>query len=225
MNAVQMHQRARTMHHRYNRSAVTFTAPSLPSALGLRVRSGRAIAVVLNGAHRGPTLLDCRVIPLADPALPESTQPYHVALVDHQLRDMGAAKPLIAAVHRTARRSVAAMLKVYLASGWRIDRAALVVGSLIDPALVANQHMRAHALEGQLFRTALEQALTAEGLRCSFLVERTAYADAAKSLPLPEEEVKLTIKELGRTCSGHWRADEKLAALGAWTLLRSVRSS
>jgi hypothetical protein len=213
------------MHHRYNRRVVTFTPSSFPSALGLRVRSGRAIAVVLNGPHRAPMLRDCRVIPLADPAVPASVQPYHAALVDHQLRDMGAAKPLIAAVQRAARRSVYAALKAYLAAGWRIDRAALVVGSLIDPALVANQHMRAHALEGQLFRTALAQALTAEGLRCSFLVERTAYADAAKSLPLPEDEIKLTIKELGRRYSGHWRADEKLAALGAWTLLRSVRSS
>jgi len=197
----------------------------MTAALGLRVRSGRAIAALVSPAEGAPTLLDCRVVPLSDPAVPGSVQPYHAALVDHQLRDLAAAQPLIAAVHQTARRSAADMLKRYRANGWSVDRAVLVVGSLIDPSLVANQHMRAHALEGQLFRTALEQALSAEGLRCSFLIERVAYAEAAKSLTLTEEKIKLAVKQLGQSFNGHWRADEKLAALGGWIALAAPSGS
>src|SRR5256884_6499616 len=37
--------------------------------------------------------------------------------------------------------------------------------SLIDPARIGNDHIRAHALEGQLFRTALERAAHAARLR------------------------------------------------------------
>lgn len=183
------------------------------------MRSGRAIAVVLGGSRQAPVLLDCRVIHLADPAMPESIQPYHAALIDHQLRRMDAAKPLVAAVHAATRRAVEGALKEYAARGWRIESAVLVVGSVIDPALVANQHMRAHALEGHLFRTELEQALTSAGLRCACLLERTAYVDAAASLPMRAGELKAAVANLGRERSGHWRADEKLAALGAWTVL------
>ena len=187
--------------------------------LGCRVRSGRAVAVLVGADDGSPSLLDVRLVSLSDAATPESVQPYHAALVDHRLQDMGAAKPLIAIVRRTARRSVTSLLDEYGNRGWRTDRATLVVGSLVDPATIANQHMRAHALEGQLFRTVLSEALTDVDVRCSFLLERTAYDDAADILRRPAVVVRRTIGELGRGRGGPWRADEKLAALGAWTAL------
>ena len=54
-------------------------------------------------------------------------------------------------------------------------RAALVVGSQIDPANIANPHIRAHALEGRLFRSAVAETLQDHEIRTEILLERDAY--------------------------------------------------
>jgi hypothetical protein len=94
-----------------------------------------------------------------------------------------------------------------------------VVGSLIDPAAVANPHIRAHALEGRLFRTILEDALRSAKLACAMILERETYLKAAAALGRTEDQVKRTVSALGRSAGGPWRADEKLAAAAAWLRL------
>jgi len=64
-----------------------------------------------------------------------------------------------AVVRSAAERSIKTLLAAYRDLGPAPRTAALVVGSLIDPAKVGNPHIRAHALEGQLFRTVLAEAL------------------------------------------------------------------
>src|SRR5439155_1690202 len=78
-----------------------------------------------------------------------------------------------------------ALLEEYRRQGRRVRRVALVVGSLIDPARIGNDHIRAHALEGRLFRTALEGAVRAARLPCTTLVERSLYETAAARLKRP----------------------------------------
>jgi hypothetical protein len=101
-----------------------------------------------------------------------------------------------------------------------VRRVALVVGSVIDPATIANDHIRAHALEGRLFRTALERAARSRRLVCSVVVERSLYATAAATLKRPASRVKRTVSALGRALGGPWRADEKTATVAAWLALR-----
>jgi hypothetical protein len=93
------------------------------------------------------------------------------------------------------------------------------VGSTVDPATISNQHIRAHALEGQLFRMVLQEVLSAQGLSCSVVVERRAFAEAAVALALADSELKRRLANLGRETSGPWRAEQKLAALVAWKAL------
>ena len=97
---------------------------------------------------------------------------------------------------------------------------ALVVGSVIDPMTIANDHIRAHALEGQLFRTALERAARAGKVPCQVLVERSLYQTVANRLRRPTGELKRAVAELGSGIAGPWRADEKAATLAAWLVLR-----
>ena len=104
--------------------------------------------------------------------------------------------------------------------GYTIRRAGLVVGSQINPDTIANPHIRAHALEGRLFRTTLEDSLRSRGIHCSLFTERDAYAVAAKSLGLSTGRVRDMLENLGRAVAGPWRADQKLAALAAWMALR-----
>jgi hypothetical protein len=124
-------------------------------------------------------------------------------------------------VQRVTRRSLTALLREYRLTR-RIRGVALVVGSTIDPATIGNDHIRAHALEGQLFRTALEGAARADRLPCTTLVERALYDTAAARLKRPTTAIKGVVAELGRAVDGPWRADEKAATVAAWLMLRSV---
>jgi hypothetical protein len=50
------------------------------AALGFRVKSGWAAAVLLSGPVRSPRLCDNRAIDLSDARFPETRQPYHAAM-------------------------------------------------------------------------------------------------------------------------------------------------
>src|SRR2546430_5528611 len=80
-------------------------------------------------------------------------------------------------------------------------------------------HIRAHALEGQLFRTALERAARAARLPCATLVERSLYETAAIRLKRSPDALRRAVTDLGGSLGGPWRADEKAAALAAWLAL------
>jgi hypothetical protein len=94
-----------------------------------------------------------------------------------------------------------------------------VVGSQLDPATIANPHIRAHAFEGRLFDSVLEEALRAHKIRTAILVERDAYAKAAAELKKSIDDLRRTIQELGRSTEAPWRGEQKLAALAAWLAL------
>src|SRR2546422_7685546 len=123
-------------------------------------------------------------------------------------------------VERVTGRSVRRRLQDYRGAGHPARRAGLVVGSVIDPTRIANDHIRAHALEGRLFRTVLERAVRSFRLPCAVIVERRAYATAADRFKRRENDVKRAVTELGRAIEGPWRADEKTAALAAWVAFR-----
>ena len=188
------------------------------AALGFRVKSGWAAAVLLAGPVESPQLLDRRIVQLCDPAIPESKQPYHAKMGTLQTDDAKVER-LRKVIVNTAEDSVSELMKEFQRDGQQIRRANLVVGSDIDPARIANLHIRAHALEGRLFRTVLEHALGSCGLKCSIIVERNAYKQAGEVLNKSEKQLKQALTQLGRALDGPWRADEKMAALAAWLAL------
>src|SRR5438876_1610561 len=151
------------------------------AALGFRVKSGWAAAVFLTGPGRSPQLCDVRRIELSDPRLPETRQPYHGAMGKLET-DTTKINRRVSVVRSIAQQSIATLLASYRQKGYAISRAALVVGSQVDPDSIANDHIRAHAFEGQLFRSALEEALQTCGIRTEILIERNAYAQAAAKL-------------------------------------------
>jgi len=191
------------------------------AAIGFRVKSGWATVVLLADPIRSPHVLDRRVVDLCDPNTPESRQPFHSALGVHEAADEKAAAPLRRIVKRCANRSVANLIKDYRSCGRDLCGAGLVVGSEIDPTTIKNPHIRAHALEGRLFREVLEAALRSNGLDCLVVVEREIYNVATTRLRQPENELKRSVAELGRALSGPWRSDEKTATLAAWLALAS----
>ncbi len=194
---------------------------SPPCALGFRIKSGWATTVLLAGPSAAPRVVERRVTLLADPDDPEARQPYHAALGTHQARAAAAVKRLTKSVARFARRSVARLIAEHRAAGYRVRAVGIVAGSVVDPASIANDHIRAHAEEGRLFRTVVEQAVRAYRLPVRITVERELYATATRVLRTPAARIKTRVAVLGEAVDGPWRAEEKAAALAAWMALNS----
>ncbi|HYK82952.1 MAG TPA: TfoX/Sxy family protein [Gemmatimonadales bacterium] len=195
-------------------------AAQATTALGVRVKSGWATAVVLVGPVGTPRVAERHRLDLSDPRVPTSRQPYH-AIMRAPARDAARLeKRLRAIVERATRRSLAPLLEHCRRAGYPVRHVALVVGSDIDPAKIGNAHIRAHALEGRLFRTVLERAVRARRVACSVVVERSLFAQAATALKRSERDLRAAVTELGHALPGPWRAEEKAATVAAWVALR-----
>jgi hypothetical protein len=192
------------------------------TAIGCRVKSGWAVAVLLGAPAAAPRVLDHRRVLLSDPAVPASRQPYHAGFGTAR-RDRGAIVRLARLVARCARDSMRTLVRAYRAAGARPARMALVVGSTVDPASITNPHIRAHAEEGRLFRTVLATAARRYGIRCVVLVERDLAAAAARALGQRPERLRRRVSQLGDGLERPWRAEEKSAATAAWLLLGSPK--
>lgn len=186
--------------------------------MGFRVKSGWSSAVVISGPSASPTVLHARRIDLNDPAVPESRQPYHA--VDPAGGELEAdekrLEQRVQVVRRVTTQSVGNLLADCRANGWTPQVAGLVAGSLTDPSTIHHPHIRAHAMDGRLFRIVVEDAVRAHGLSCVVLGEKTAFSSATKVIHRPEDSIKRSLVNLGRHVEGPWRAEEKLAALAAW---------
>ena len=188
------------------------------AALGFRVKSGWAAVVLLMKPTHAPQLSDVSRVELSDPRLPETRQPYHAGMGKLET-DSTALNRREGVVRCIAQQSLTTLLVGYRQRGFQIKRATLVVGSQIDPATIANPHIRAHTLEGRLFRSVVEETLHDQGIRTDVLLERDAYALVASRLKQSTDDVKRMIQSLGRSIpvrGRSWRAEQKLAALAAW---------
>jgi hypothetical protein len=189
------------------------------TAVGFRVKSGFAIAVVLDGSRRAPRAVAARIVEMSDPDVAETRQPYHDGFYKTE-EDAREIARRVRIVKRCARKSVMTLMERE-ALAERTWRAAIVVGSLIDPNTVANPHIRAHAHEGQLFRNVLEEALAEHEVECDVIVDKQLSAHAVKTLGRSARDVARTVAAFGKTLGGRWRAEEKAAATAAWLALRA----
>jgi len=187
------------------------------------VKSGWAAAVLVDGPAASPSVVARHVVTLSDPGIPAARQPYHAA--------MSVARPdspeldrLVASVKSYAAQSIEGLLDGIPDAPRLLRGAGLVVGSDIDPARIANPHVRAHACEGRLFRVAVEAAVRSHDLRCTIFLERDLLARASEVLGRPAAGLKQALTELGRSVDGGWRRDDKAATLAAWLVLSAERS-
>ncbi len=193
------------------------------AAVGFRVHSGWATAVLLVGTAAAPEVADSRIVQLADPAVPHSRQPYHAGLDLPKGEAARTVALLVRSVERFARRSLLDLFMAYRVGGHRLRAAGIVVGSNVDPTMIKNDHIRAHAEGEQLFRLVIQDTAQSRGLALSVTatVEKELFVTASKKLGIPERRLKEMVGGFGRQLDGPWRAEEKAAALAAWVgLLR-----
>jgi hypothetical protein len=188
-------------------------------AIGFRVKTGRATAVVMVGPAAAPRVLSRKSLQLWDPAIPESHQPWHA---DFELPPDESARVVPAALKAVERVALSALRELadeVRSTHGSILGIALVAGSSTDPESIHNPHMRAHAREGQLFPQALAAAAKSMRIPAIMLVESEVFTSAAAKLGKSPDAIKLAVTQLGRNIGKPWSAEEKTAAAAAWIVL------
>ncbi len=191
---------------------------ALPAALGFTVKSGWASAVVLAGTATQPELVAAERLELSDPADADARQPYHDGFATMRTEGPVLTR-LLASVKTFGRREVRNWIRLHQKKGYTLRGSGIVVGSLIDPRTIGNEHIRIHAKEGQLFRGVIDGACEGEDVPRLIVRQRDLFQQARKTLGLPEARIKSRLAALGQNSDGPWRAEQKMAALGAWLVL------
>src|SRR5256885_5450703 len=83
----------------------------MPAVLGLRAKTGRAIAVVLAGTRKKPQFVARREISLVDPSMELAEGPYHTVMHLPWSEAMIAVRDLAAAIERVADHAVGALMR------------------------------------------------------------------------------------------------------------------
>src|SRR5205085_3218745 len=80
-------------------------------SIGLRAKTGRAIAVVLGGSIYTPVVLLKTEIKLVDPKVPDTAQPYHAVMDLPWEESQRAARKYAVAIERTAKKALAKLIE------------------------------------------------------------------------------------------------------------------
>ena len=192
------------------------------AALGFRVHSGWAAAVVLCGPMDAPVVVDRRKVQLVKIFSYTFRQPYHTA----EKMPRQDATEFIRGVQSEAKRlalSALRSLQANLAGGdFKIVRGALLLASgRALPALeqILASHALIHTADGELFRDSLRAACARLHLPLLGIREKELFATASKALGIQPAILKRRIAALGKSLGPPWSQDEKFAALGAWLSL------
>jgi hypothetical protein len=187
-------------------------------AIGFRVKTGRATAIVIAGPVSAPRVLSRHNLQLWDPAVPASHQPWH-AEFELPVEESARIVPIaLKAVDRASSNALRKLVEEVRAHG-SIVGIALVAGSSTDPESIHNPHMRAHAREGQLFPQALATAARTISIPAQMLVESEVLTRAAAKLCKSPAAIKLAVTEMGRAVGKPWGVEEKAATAAAWIAL------
>jgi hypothetical protein len=188
--------------------------------IGLRAKTGRAIAVVLGGSRAAPLVLSKAEIKLTDPKIPETFQPYHEVMDLTWEQSQTAVRTFTRPIETVARKALAKMIKELHAQGSKVKGVGIVGSKDRDLARIGNYHIRAHAAEGILFRHVLELAAESNGLPARAFPDRELEQIATSELGLSPAAIKQALGNLGQSLDPPWRGDEKQAALAAWLTLK-----
>ena len=192
--------------------------------IGLKVKTGRAIAILLRGPADSPAVLKRGELILADSSAADTWQPYHVVMDLPWDEAEVAVKPTARIIRIAAFKAISEWAEDARTSGLALSGVGLVAGSLQDPSKVGSPHIRAHTAEGRLYREALERGADELKVFRRCFAERDLYEAAAAELGLSVAGLKERVSGFGAAVGRPWRADEKAASAAAWAVLARKRS-
>ena len=191
------------------------------AVIGLKPKTGRAIAVVLRGPANSPQLVRRTELILTDPRIPATFQPYHEVMDLPWNESQTKVKPFVRAIERVAAKALSELISDLESEGLRVAGVGIAGTADRDLARLGNYHIRAHAAEGLLFRQVLEFAAKANKLRCRTFIESKLQTQAIAELGLTVAKLNNSLTSLGRSAGPPWRLDQRVAASAAWlTLIR-----
>lgn len=192
------------------------------AAVGFRVHSGWAAAVVVCGPLHAPAVVDRRKFQLVKTFTYSFRQPYHTA----EKMPLPDAAKFIRGVQSDAQELTIVSLRALrkdLASGdFKIARVAVLLASgrplpVLEKILVS--HALIHTADGELFRQALRSGCARCNLPVQGIREKELFTIAAQALGRSPAVLRLQIANLGKALGPPWTQDEKFAALAAWLSL------
>jgi len=179
--------------------------------------------VVLGGSAAAPELLARSRVQLIDDHDPESKQPYHAVEFLCVEEATGRLDGYMAVATRLAQDCIRVQFEHLKGRGIVIRSVGIIESSsrkqVSLPAILAS-HALIHAADGDHFRNALFVAAEQCRLRVSRIPARSLEDHASKCLRLPVDRILETVNKLGLGKAPPWGADQKKAALLAWTLLK-----
>ena len=187
--------------------------------IGLRAKTGRAIAVVLGGTTELPSVVTKFEVSLTEPKIPATFQPYHEVMEIPWEESQKAVQKFVRAIESVARSSLARLIKKLDSQGLTVKGIGVVGSKDRDLARIGNYHIRAHAAEGILFRHVLELAAETNKVKSRSFSDRDLDQNAASELEFTKATLKRRLNEMGKSLAPPWRTDEKQAATAAWLVL------
>jgi hypothetical protein len=189
------------------------------AAIGLKAKTGRAIAVVLSGPANSPQLVSRSEISLTDPSMPATFQPYHEVMELRWDESQKKVKPFIRAIERVAAKALKELIHELRAQGLTVVGVGVVGSADRDLYKIGNYHIRAHAAEGMLFRQVLEHAAQSNKLPHRTFPENVLGAQATAELRMTAVQLNNHLKSIGQSAGAPWRTDQRTAATAAWLML------
>ena len=192
------------------------------AAIGFSPHSGWAAMVVLGGPAAAPSLLARSRVPLIDDHDPDSKQPYHAVEFLCVEEATGRLDGYMAVATGMAQAALRAQFEEFKGRDISVKAVGIVDSSsrkqVALPSILAS-HALIHAADGDHFRNALFVAAEQCRLQVCRIPAKGLEAHAAKSLRRPVGKILATVDQLGVGKGPPWGADQKKAALLAWTLL------
>jgi len=192
------------------------------AALGFRVHSGWAAAVIVCGPLDTPVVVDRRKIQLVKTFSYTFRQPYHTA----EKMDRSDAAKFIRDVQTEAKglavSSLRSLQRDLVAGEIEIVRGALLLASgRVLPELdkILASHALIHTADGELFRDSLRAACSRCEIPVEGIREKELFATASKVLGIQVPALTRRVAALGKSLGPPWSQDEKFAALAGWLTL------
>ena len=190
----------------------------IDAALGLRVHTGWAAAVVLVGSAATLRVVDRRRLNLVEKTDHDAVFVYHAAAeLDAVAAEQHVAKARDVA-NASALRDVGHLLSDLAALEYMVRAVGLPSGgNRLLPAFgdILRSHPLLHAAEGEMFRGALAKACAEHGLPVIAVRAKELHQQAARACGLRVDAMKRRVSELGHAVGPPWAADQKEAALAA----------
>ena len=193
------------------------------AAIGFSAHSGWAAMVVLGGSTAAPDLLCRSRVTLIDDQDPEAKQPYHAVEFLCVEEATGRLDGYLGVATRMAQATIAAESEKLQKLGITLKSVGILESSSRKNMALSSilaSHALIHAAEGDHYRNALSAAAERLSLKVCRLPARALEEHALTCLQLPRKRLLDTVDGLGREVGPPWGADQKKAALLAWTLLK-----